>query len=222
MLVQYNTMPNKIAIITACDDNQLDLLEITRPVYALYCDKHKHDFIEYKIENFDRPASWFKIPALVKTLNLGYEYVMWCDVDSLILKSDFILDNFLQHNKNLYICKDNLGINAGIFIVKNNETMLQFLQTVEAMYPRYLNGHPLDGIWEQAAIWELFAINYLNIIQNTAIVPQYILNAYDPQDKPSEVNGHVTNDTFILHLPNTSNAKRKELLLQYRQQYHNI
>jgi hypothetical protein len=204
-------MKSKIAVITAFDNNHADLLEITRPIYNLYCDNQNYDFIEYKIENFDRPQSWFKVVAIQKTLELGYEHILWCDADSIILKQDYDLNNFIDGYKSLYICRDNMGLNAGIFIVKNTDLIKSFFRTVETMYPRYLNNHPWCGVWEQAAIWELFGSNYLDIVSHTQLVPQYILNAYKE---------HVNDQTFILHLPNTPHEQRKNLLLQYRMKYY--
>lgn len=213
-------MSRHTCIITACDQNQSNLLDITRPIYNLYCNKHNYDFIEYAIDNFDRPASWFKIKALLNTINLNYEYILWCDADTMILNCDYSVSQITRPDKEFYLCQDNLGLNCGVFLIKNTEFMSHFLKTVNTMYPKYANNHPLGGIWEQAAIWELCAINYQNILSKIQIVPQYILNAYDPQNKPLEINGHVNEHTFILHLPNTSNEQRKNILLQYRRNYY--
>jgi len=214
-------MQNSLCVVTAYNDKHAELLDITRSIYQSYCNKHNFKFIEYQINNFDRPPSWFKIKAILNLFkNSDNDYALWCDADTMILNLEYDISKIINTEKDFYVSRDNLGINCGVFLMKNTPFIYHLLQTIDNLYPRYHNAHPLCGIWEQAAVWELCAINYQNILSKIQLIPQYILNAYDPANKPLEKNGHVNKDTFILHVPNTSYNDRKNILLRYRQNYY--
>ena len=210
----------KILVLTACDHNHEPLLEITKPVYEKYTERHGYYFKKKDIINFNKPQSWFKIEALIEYGESDYDYILWCDSDTIILNPAFKLESIIDKNKDLYISQDNLGLNCGVFLIKNSDTMRKFLKRIQSLYPEFPETHPLAGIWEQAAVWKLCYENYLNIRSLIKIIPQYVINAYDPETKPQEINGHVNDHTFILHLPNTPMQKRLELFRNYYNKYY--
>lgn len=210
----------RILVLTACDQNHEPILDITKPVYEEYTEAHGYDFKKLDIVDFNKPQSWFKIDALLNSCDSHYDYILWCDSDTMILDTSFSIESIIEDNKELYISQDNLGLNCGVFLIKNSDTMVKFLSKIQSLYPEFPDTHPLAGIWEQAAVWKLCYENYMNIRALIKIIPQYIINAYDPETKPKEVNGHVNNHTFILHLPNTPMEKRLELFHNYYNKYH--
>lgn len=210
----------KIKIVTACDHNQQFLADLNRPILSKYCDIHGYSFRTKDIVNFDRPAAWFKILAIQSEMNDDCDYILWIDTDTLILNLKQKLEDFIQDNKYLYLSEDMNGINSGILLIKNNALMKDFLDKAYELYSIYNEKHPLGGVWEQAAIWHLVAYNYLNIRNYIKLIPASIFNAYDPSTKPEYTSSHVNENTFILHLPNTNNDLRKEILQQYLYTHH--
>jgi hypothetical protein len=76
------------ALVTLYDDNYKHIAEITLPNIKRYCNKFGYD-LEIFTESLDteRHIYWSKIKA-VKTLAQKYDYVFWCDIDSLFTRFD--------------------------------------------------------------------------------------------------------------------------------------
>ena len=66
----------------------------TSPGKRRYCEKWGIDFYEVK-ETLDntRPPSWSKILAVQSVLP-KYDWVVWCDVDTLIWRADIDIRTF--------------------------------------------------------------------------------------------------------------------------------
>jgi hypothetical protein len=206
-----------IGLITACDHKLKSLSDLTVPILQTYCDNHHYCFINKTINNFDKPPSWYKIYAILEQLNnLKYEYLLWLDTDTIILKPDFKIESLISSNKDLYISRDINGINCGVFLVKNSNIIKSILYATLHLSEKYLN----HVWWEQAAIMELMDNNFLNIENTTEFIPQRILNAYDPLYTKTNDDGYVDSDTFILHLPAVDNYLRHTIISNYRNKYY--
>lgn len=206
-----------ITILTAYDDNFKDIAELNIPILQKYCDKNKYNLIIKKIVDFNKPASWFKIQAILEQFNKSNcENLLWIDADTLILEQNFKIENIIKKDKFFYLSKDANGINCGVFIMSNVKIMREFLSHVDLLSSKYMN----HIWWEQAAIMELIEKNILNINQYIEYIPQNILNAYDKNLVHTNDDGYVCNDTFILHLPSINNKKRYEIIKQYIEKYY--
>jgi hypothetical protein len=206
-----------IDVLIAFDNNLQELADLNMPILQKYCHKHNHGLIIRKIENFDKPAAWFKPIAIYEELNKNQcDYLLWLDIDTLVLNLDFSLDNLSSSNKSLYISNDINGINSGVMLIKNCDQMKIFFSTVSSLYEQFKN----HGWWEQAAIMELIKHNYLNINHYTEYVPQKILNAYVKGLVATTDDGYVDENSFVLHLPSVNKQLRIKTISDYIDKYH--
>lgn len=205
-----------ITILTAYDNNFKDIAELNIPIIKQYCKLHNYIFAHKSIINFDKHPAWFKPIAICDELKNNSNYILWLDIDTLILKQDFILEDICKSDKQIYISKDINGINSGVMLIKNSEYMRKFFEEVSNLYSSFK-----DHIWwEQAAIIHLIKNNYIDIENNIEYIPQKIFNAYDKNLVNTNDDGYVCNDSFILHLPSINNKKRHETIKQYIEKYY--
>lgn len=206
-----------ITILTAYDDNFKDIIEINLPILQQYCTKNNYTLIVKKIINFEKPASWFKISAILEEFHKpNCKYVLWLDADTLILQQDFKLEAIIKPDKYFYISQDINGINCGVFMMSNVDIIKQFLSNVNNLCNKYLN----HIWWEQAAIIELIESNAYDINKYIEYIPQNILNAYDNNYTQTNNDGYVNENSFILHLPSINNVKRYEIIKKYIERYY--
>jgi hypothetical protein len=210
-----------IKVITAYDKNYDNMFDANHAILSNYCDKHGYQLFIKKIENFDRPASWYKIQAILQEMNDDCDYIFWMDADTLILNMQQKIEDLLDDTNYLFISQDKFSINAGIFCVKNNLYMIDFLHKVYDLYSIYNEYHPLGGVYEQSAILHLLQYNYNNIRSYLKVFDGPITNAYDPETKPAYVQNYVSNKSFILHTPNTKpDSIRSKVIEKYISMYH--
>ncbi|CAL4987651.1 unnamed protein product [Urochloa decumbens] len=94
------------------------------------------------------PAYWAKIPS-VRSAMLAHpdaEWVWWVDADAVFTDMDFSLplDKYAAHNlvlygwpKEVYENRRWLGLNAGVFLIRNCQWSLDFLDAWARMGPAY-------------------------------------------------------------------------------------
>jgi hypothetical protein len=120
---------------------------LTSPRLRAYAKKHGHDFATCDMGGI-RPASWYKVPALVQALQF-YERVIWVDSDVIVAQDD--KDIFAEVPQDAWqaVAEHNADIgtfpNCGVWLVTR-----AMLPVLAAIWTRdeYIN-HPW---WEQAAI----------------------------------------------------------------------
>lgn len=111
--------------------------------------------------------------------------------------------------EDLYI--DNRPPAWGKILCKNTDLVKKILRKVWSM-TEFIN----HGWWENAAIHELYRIDYENINSITEFVPHNIFNAYELSQYGLEnKEAEICNETFIAHFPALSIEKRIELINKY-------
>lgn len=202
----------KIKFLSAFNENFKELHDISKISIEKFCINQGFSFEFYKIENFDRPAAWYKIKLIIEELKLNDGYIIWMDCDSMILNSNF---DILKHIDNLnlfYIGSDFNGINTGFMIIKCCQQMIDFFEKVWSM-TEYLE----HCWWEQAAIRNLYESNYQNCVEYSKILDQNIFNSYPMQFFGYENNaeGSISNQSFTCHFPSLPLQLRIQLMREY-------
>lgn len=197
-------------IITAYTDNIKDISDISYDCYSQYSLKHNIHFERIQLTNLDRPPSWYKIPLILDAFKSNHDYVMWVDADTLIINNLFNIYNILDHHQ-IYLSEDMNGINCGVMIWKNTSLNIDILYKLWNM-----NEFIYHKWWEQAALMELYSMNYNNLQQITKKIPQHIINAYDYRLYGiSNHPGQVTANSFIFHLPGIDNNRRLSIMKNF-------
>lgn len=202
----------KIIAISAHNKEYKKLNEVSEKNKTEYFKDKGIIFVNYELEQemWNRPVAWTKIKLI--RYNLMYcDYVIWLDCDTCIINKNFDLKGLLASDKDIYLSKDNNGINSGVMVFKNTNKVKSFLDTVWSM-EQYVN----HIWWEQAAIHDLYENNWEGINEATEFVPQNILNAYEyGQYNLENKEGEICKDTFIAHFPALPLEKRIELINKY-------
>lgn len=205
----------KIKIISAYDKNFKEISDLSFPTLEKFSQKNQFDCERFFIEDFKKPAPWFKIDALIKAIELKqHDYVLWIDSDAIIFNQNFDIESIINNNKILHIAKDFNNINSGVMLWKTCEEGLSLLYKIQSMSEKYLN----HIWWEQAAIIELYENNVDNILENTKFVEQSTLNAYEMVYYHRNIKkGQINKNSFICHFPSLAIEIRKKLIINYIQ-----
>lgn len=151
----------------------------------------KHHLVSERIpSDYDRPASWYKVGAILRHLP-DHDYVFWIDADALLV-GDFDLRSWLSPVP-LNIAYDENGPNNGVAAWKNCKQSAAVLKLIDKLYPIYKE-HPW---FEQAVLHDI--IDFLD----HSVQPKEIFNAY-PAD--------MTKDSQIIHLPGMSIEERLPIM----------
>jgi hypothetical protein len=91
----------------------------------------------YVDPSYSLPVYWWKIQYLLNTLKKDnsrdyIDYIVWADSDTIILNPNISIQNIVNKcpNSSIYIADEinfTNNLNAGFFIIKNNDIGVQFL-----------------------------------------------------------------------------------------------
>ena len=203
-LLEYNNNNinenTKILIISFDNREKLKYLQLHNDNIENYCKKWKNIDYEF-INKCDKNIYWCKLYLLLEKLNSNkYDYVMWMDTDTFIVKQDFSLQQLINsYSSDIYIGHDKIKNNlntlcAGVFIIKNSEIGKKFIIDCIDYHEKsncILPNNKLNGVYAQMC-YEQGVMNYFiyeKYFKNTTILkPNIINNDYECLD-----------NVFILH-----------------------
>lgn len=135
------------AVVTLATGQHERLLEIARPSFEAFADRHGHDLVIAEPFDIQRPPAWQKLPLLRDLLLSGYESVLWLDADVVIVDDtedvvapDGCWQTLVEHHTN-----DGLVPNTGVWLAR--PPMVPVFEQMWRMV-EYVQ-HPW---WEQAAL----------------------------------------------------------------------
>jgi hypothetical protein len=206
----------KVKIISAYNKNFKEVSDLSFATIEAFCEKSFFDCERFFIDDIKKTAAWSKIKILLENIDpKHYDYILWIDADAIILNQDFYLKDMIDTTKILHISRDFNNINSGVMLWKSCELSRLILEKVWSLREKYHH----HKWWEQAAIIELFEMNFKNIMQNTKMVKQSIFNAYEMSYYPtSSVIGQINEKSFICHFPSLGMKTRIELIKKYTKQ----
>ena len=216
---------NKVCMVTAYTPiGDWDVLgNMTSATKMAYCEKWGYSLRVYT-DGFDpdRPFSWSKILFVREILEI-YEWAFWIDADAAITNLDIPLDPFLASTEELVITKDFLSsLNFGIFFLRRGDFATWFLDEIWKK-TEYMH----HGVWEQAAVWELWDKGLLNghvrveeskkfnSFYHTADNYCGIISDWAKVEHPEQFQWAVGD--FVVHFPGRSAKKKIRGLLQVQE-----
>jgi hypothetical protein len=143
------------ALVTIGAGPAAELLDLSRPTFRAYADRHGYDLIEGAPEDANRAPSWWKIPLVCRLLD-SYDFVLWVDADTLILDPTVDVETVIPPDAFQAFAtvelKDRLGNSpcGGVWAFRAGERTQRFLDAIWAQDD--LIGHRW---WEQAALMRL-------------------------------------------------------------------
>jgi len=98
--------------------------------YSYFCEKDNFK-IKHTLEN--RSPTWYKPKLIEEVLNIySPEYILFLDADAVVSDFNQNIEDFIDEKYNIIFTEDighHSAMNAGVFILKNNEWSKNFLKT---------------------------------------------------------------------------------------------
>lgn len=226
-LYVYNPIPiddskqYKIAILTTEDRQELNFVKMHNINVKNYSDKWNYEYIINL--TCDLPVYWCKIKHMLELLKTNkYDYVMWMDSDTIIndfnislnsvikycKKKDIIIgtDDTILGLKSLLFREKNNNKNAGVFLIKNSEIGISFLENClnNLTYDCIDKKGELKGKWAGSC----YEQGNMNLLINK--VPKYKYATFQ-LDSNILINSNICRkNTFITHYYRASPIDREQ------------
>lgn len=144
------------ALVTFATGDHRRLLDLSLPRFAAYAEAHDYDLHTEAPRMLLRPASWYKVPALLDLLE-DYDEVLWLDADVVICDVGRDVADEVPPDKWQALVRhhtpDGEVPNGGVWYARPllRDALLAIWQR-----DRYLN----HGWWEQAALLDLLGYEH--------------------------------------------------------------
>jgi len=164
----------------------------------------------------ERDPTWSKIPFILKVFSdPAVQWVFWTDADAAVVNTDVWIENLVDEKFDLIISRDQLGINAGNFLMRNSGWSRELLLKA---WSREDLARTL--FHEQQAISELIDADWQGARARVKFVSQRLFNSYHYPDyvgfiSPLKGDGSFGRSDFILHVPAKSGAFRLHRLRRF-------
>ena len=208
-----------------------------------YCDKFEYDIIvgnEYL--DHSKPAAWSKLIAMINTLKKGiYDYVFYIDMDIVIMNMSRSIEEFIavadsmNSNTDIIMTNDWNGPNTGVWIARNSEWAIWFLQEAwnqnHLVQKRSSNGVPHPFEYEQRAFHFLlntkkwssrnlpkYRGNSSELSKHITLLPQCSFNSYSlhPLDfRGSREQSQYIEGDFLIHFAGKKGKIKINLMKHY-------
>ena len=198
-------MNNNICMLSfECPPGQFS--GISRPNKEKYCKFHGYDFLFYSSKLSNRPPAWNKISYIKKVFDeFDYEWIFWQDADTYVINHHRKIEEFIDPDKDLICCEDDVGINTGSFLIKRSDFSSWLLDetwnfkkygnnvtgTFSTFIPRFNKICKYDA-WEQTNMHSVIGLHGEKYINNIKIYPEV-------GDHFNVIPERWTQDTFIVH-----------------------
>ncbi|MFF0494451.1 glycosyltransferase [Nocardia sp. NPDC004068] len=162
-----------------------------------YCERHGFAFYGYTdVFTTDRAPHWSKIPAVERHLG-EHDWLYWIDADAVITNFDFDLRALCDDDYDLIVTHDELGLNSGSFLIRNND----------------VTGELLRLAWKQ----DVTALFYERTAMTRAIalLPRLRVKVLEKRTMNSFWNEHRPGD-FIMHAAGQPTDVKIALLNAFR------
>ena len=215
----------KILIISA-ENRTEDFIKLHDTNFTKYCKIHGYEYL--RLNNClpeESSTYWCKIHKVKQGLSTGkYDYVMWCDSDTIITNYQISLDYFINkiNEPDIIIGTDfykntNNILCAGVFLIKNSEIGKSFINDCLneiSKKPWCIKDNKEQGPWagecyEQGVMNELIKSNKYN---NVFIDSEQLFIVTRLSNTPSEFYNKIG---FILHLSGLDNNYRSSIFKNY-------
>jgi hypothetical protein len=182
----------KIGVLMWCDELTAEKYGNTSyKINKLYCDKHGYDLVFSSERRHNRvDLAWEKLPMVIEYLD-KYDYVIWIDADAHFYLDRGPVGDVIGEHPDAHVIfsgedvgpvnEDNdIGINTGIFIVKNTSEAKEILTKWaydEALFDLGLRD------WEQGVVRRMHSLNMLQLRNLSVIVPYGKLQSFEQIDE---------------------------------------
>lgn len=124
----------KTCVVTIYNEKYKPIFEYIEPNLRSFCVNNNFSLEAYKIDEPYETLTFRKQGRIVQLID-SYDWVVWCDADIFIKKPTFDFRSLLgTYYSSFIVSKDNLGVCAGFFAVKNTEFGRKFINTWDFLH----------------------------------------------------------------------------------------
>jgi hypothetical protein len=133
-----------VVFINFYTDSIKDIAEVCNKRFKKFCNKNEYMFYSKCLP--DQPKISFKKNHLISTFlfNKKAEYIIWCDTDVYITNPNLNLLDYIDDTKTFNFSKDQYGLCAGFFVIKNNTLAHEFFYLMSLLGESDINSK-IDG-----------------------------------------------------------------------------
>ena len=161
----------KCAILQSVDNNYDEIISITSPVNKKYAEHYGAEYILHKqAHDHNRHPSWNKIYSTLDLMRSGmYDYIFFLDGDAVVIDFSRNIFDLAKDNTDVLLhlcsdgwCKRELDSNWGVFLIKSNMLMIQFLEKIlySPAFKGDLNMNYKEDYFHTGRDWEQSVIQY--------------------------------------------------------------
>jgi hypothetical protein len=158
----------KVAILQVSsypDGEEPIYTELGKKINEMYCKKWGYDYVFKRVPVDKMPTYWIKVYELVQLARGAYDYVVWMDLDAIVVNHEIELSGLTKyvdttsgHDYALYVSNDeapDVLANAGVVIVKNNwlgkkilAEWLSFCFCEDGALCNHCSSYSFEGKWK--------------------------------------------------------------------------
>lgn len=138
-------MPRCCIVTSYQGDGFAQLAALTLPRMEAFAARHGYELIVHKPDGSGLTDSWMKVPAIISALRSGFDFVLWLDIDALILRTDHDILKDAQPGVDLLVSwhepkttrPDGMppfAPNDGVYLIRRSEWSLEFFTRLLAMH----------------------------------------------------------------------------------------
>lgn len=136
----------RCCIVTAYQgDDFAQFAALTLPRMEAFAARHGYELVVHKQDGSGFTDSWMKVPAIISALRSDFDFVLWLDIDVLILRTDRDILEDAQPGVDLLVSwhgpdtrLDGMPFpphhNAGVYLIRRSEWSLEFFTRLLAMH----------------------------------------------------------------------------------------
>ncbi len=162
----------RCCIVTAYRSSEYAAIaELTLPRMQAFASRHGHDLRVHRMEDTDLERAWMKVPPILDALQDNFEFVVWFDIDALILRLDRDILDEAKPGTDLLVSwhgPDTVRLagllvpeldftahyNAGVYLIRRSNWSRDFFTRMLAMRGQ------VDHVWsDQAVLHVMLGLN---------------------------------------------------------------
>lgn len=122
----------RIGVATLYDESFREVGDISCRNKFAYCERHGYSFHVLRHLVADPPASYSKLPFLLRLLPL-HDWLLWIDADALVMNYRRRIEEFLDERRSLIAGEDWNGIQSGVLFIQHSPWSLSLLERAIAV-----------------------------------------------------------------------------------------
>jgi hypothetical protein len=130
-------MTLRICVLTAFTSSLGDIAAISVPHMKNYSNYHDYEFRVVERGDYPREGHWLKIEAIRDELAAGFDFVLWLDVDTLIVRTDVDIRSAIQPGADLHMVWHDTPpaiapphFNTGVMLIRSSDWSRKFFERV--------------------------------------------------------------------------------------------